>query len=125
MSVCWSGSHHGQAQDTHLSVVAHQSLGNCVDGVEDGELSNTGRTCQSIVSCAVSSQVGGRDAIIPAPRIRAEVDSFLNSVFDDPARTSPALLAASLGEGMSMAIVTVESMNKLIRLLGEPPRRLC
>lgn len=89
-------------------MVAHQSLGNRVDGVEDGELSNTGRTCASIVSRAVSGKATCQCAIIPAPRIRAEVDSFLNSVLEDPARTSPALLAASLGEGMSMAIVIVE-----------------
>jgi hypothetical protein len=36
-----------------LALVGHQALGDGVDGVEDGELSDTGRACDTVSSCAI------------------------------------------------------------------------
>lgn len=89
----------GHAND--LALVAHETFGDGVDGVEDGELGDTSGTCFESTTC---SFVLRPSVCAPAPRILAVVDSFLYSL-DEPDRTSPALFAPSLGEG-TLTIVT-------------------
>lgn len=58
-----------------LALVGHQTLGDGVDGVEDCELSDTGRAWNVVSSCADDMMVF-ICLYTPAPRTRARVDSF-------------------------------------------------
>jgi hypothetical protein len=58
-----------------LALVGHQTLGDGVDGVEDGELSDTGRALDVVSTCA-SDMIVLTWLHIPAPSTRAMVDSF-------------------------------------------------
>jgi hypothetical protein len=58
-----------------LALVGHQALGDGVDGVEDGKLSDTGRAWDFVSDCAIDRSVLNR-LYIPAPRTRAMVDSL-------------------------------------------------
>jgi hypothetical protein len=71
--------------------------------VKDHELRNAGASCrhQHLRPPAIE----GRQ--LPAPKIRAPVDSFLNSFADDSAMALPTLPAASFGDGNDGDIVGV------------------
>lgn len=58
-----------------LALVGHQTLGDGVDGVEDGELSDTGRAWDVVSICAIDI-IALMWLYIPAPSTRAMVDSF-------------------------------------------------
>jgi hypothetical protein len=58
-----------------LALVGHQTLGDGVDGVEDGELSDTGRAWEVVSTCAIDI-IALMWMYIPAPSTRAMVDSF-------------------------------------------------
>jgi hypothetical protein len=58
-----------------LALVGHQTLGDGVDGVEDGELSDTGGACDTVSTCAIDI-IALIWLYIPAPSTRAMVDSF-------------------------------------------------
>lgn len=68
--------------------------------MEDGELSNTSGTCSN---CQLLAQLYGCWYYdLPAPRRRAAVDSFLNSLAEEPATALAAFAAASLGDKSTM-----------------------
>lgn len=87
-------------ESSYLAVVAHQSLRGGVDGVENHEFCNTRASFLLSAHKTIHAQspVGVH---IPAPNMRAVVDSFLMSLADDfvPAATSATLAAASDTEG--------------------------
>ena len=66
----------------HLALVAHQALGDGVDRVEDGELSDARRPFRS------ARVRDPRATLSPDPISRAEVDSLLKSLAADPAAAS-------------------------------------
>ena len=71
-----------------LALVAHQALGDCVDGVEDDELSNSGRSWTHEHSGSIEERRKGGD--MPDPNNLAVTDSFLKSFAADCATTSTA-----------------------------------
>ena len=58
----------------NLALVAHETFGDGVDGVEDGELGDASGTCRMSIA---DSYFMPTSVCAPAPRILAVVDSFL------------------------------------------------
>lgn len=97
LSVSFSFSHASCWRDNgHLGLVAHQSLGDGVNRVEDCELGDTSGTCTRlsvVLSLSTGTATAGIGCIVPAPRMRAEVDSFLKSfAADEPVGAGAAII---------------------------------
>jgi hypothetical protein len=90
---------HGFSVGAYLALVAHQALCDGVDRVEDGQLSNSGRACSTVrKGPAKPKSTAQYSASIPAPRMRADVDSFLYSLLAEPAT----------GDGAAIMVVDVQ-----------------